>query len=178
MFKLPEFHKGNAIYLGAGLLGVVVVIGCCLIFFCGKRKAEKEEEKAAETSTTASTAASTAASTTAEADEDTIALSDSLLRELVCRSLQRVGPALAKGQALQNTVERAIETLTGKAQQLLMSELNCAAGSICQTLDAEEAMLILDWDAAVRANFPAVSVLLAGTLAPTLLQINLIGHLA
>merc|ERR1719316_2406870 len=36
--KWPEFNKGTAIYLGLGLLGAVVVITCCWILFCGKRK--------------------------------------------------------------------------------------------------------------------------------------------
>lgn len=169
-----QLTKANAIYLGIGI-GVTALVFCSYILLCGGRKADKAEEQ--KTSTEASTVASTAEADTV-VDEETIALSDSLLRELVCRSLQRVGPTLAKGQALQNTVERSIQTITGKAQQLLMAELNCAAGSICKTLDAEEAMLILDWDAAVRANFPALTVLLAGVLAPTVLQVNLYGHVA
>lgn len=147
------------VYIALGCLGFLI-LGICLYFCIGRKKSEEADTKEA------------------EVDDETIALSDTLLRELVSRSLQRVGPALAKGQALQNTVERAIATLSAKAQQLLMSELNCTAGSICQTLDAEEAMLILDWDAAVKANFPAITVLLAGLLAPTMLQINLYGHLA
>eukprot|EP00746_Dinoflagellata_sp_MGD_P164814 gnl/MRDRNA2_/MRDRNA2_93700_c0_seq1.p1 gnl/MRDRNA2_/MRDRNA2_93700_c0~~gnl/MRDRNA2_/MRDRNA2_93700_c0_seq1.p1 ORF type:complete len:693 (-),score=169.23 gnl/MRDRNA2_/MRDRNA2_93700_c0_seq1:8-2086(-) len=168
-----QFSKSNAIYLGIGIM-ITAVVFCSYLLLCGGRKSDKAEE---EKTTDASTAASTADADPA-ADEETIALSDTLLRELVCRSLQRVGPALAKGQALQNTVERSIQTITGRAQQLLMTELNCAAGSICKTLDAEEAMLILDWDAAVRANFPALTVLLAGVLAPTVLQFNLYGHIA
>lgn len=152
-------------YFIAGSLGGLIVCMCVYFCFCGKKKSEEAEPK------TVAVTSSAEAETT-----ENIALSDSLLRELVCRSLQRVGPALAKGQALQNTVQRCIEALTGNAQKLVLSELSCTAGRICKTLEAEEAMLVLDWDAAVRANFPAVTVLLAGLLAPTILQLNLYGH--
>lgn len=160
--------KGTTMHVIAICLGALIVCTCffcCVFCICKSKTSDKTEEEAPMTKG-------------GQADVEYIALSDSLMRELVSRSIQRVGPAFAKGAALQDIGQRSFEALTGKAQALLMSELNSAAGSVCKTIDAEEAMLVLEWDAAVRANFPSLTVLLSGLLAPTLLHINLYGHMA
>jgi len=122
--------KGTTMHVIAICLGALIVCTCfvcCVFCICKSKTSEKTEEAPMAKS--------------GQADVEYIALSDSLMRELVSRSIQRVGPAFAKGAALQDIGQRSFEALTGKAQALLMSELNSAAGSVCNTIDAEEAAL-------------------------------------
>merc|ERR1719409_1763878 len=60
---------------------------------------------------------------------------------------------------------------------MLMNELNSTAAEVIEELDAPETMLLLDWNAAVEANFPPASILIAGALSPLCLKLMSYHHL-
>merc|ERR1719487_1206813 len=64
-----------------------------------------------------------------------------------------------------------------KAKSFLLAEMNSTAGAVLKELDAPEAMMILDWNHAVEANFPPASILIAGVLSPTVINLMSIHHL-
>lgn len=99
---------------------------------------------------------------------------DQLLRGIVHEAVHRVAPSLSKGQAVRNMLEERMHTFAGKARNLLLREINSTAGDLCEAIDAPEAMLLLDLDAAVAANFPPCSALLAGLLTPFILRVYLV----
>eukprot|EP00747_Dinoflagellata_sp_TGD_P183121 gnl/TRDRNA2_/TRDRNA2_37817_c0_seq1.p1 gnl/TRDRNA2_/TRDRNA2_37817_c0~~gnl/TRDRNA2_/TRDRNA2_37817_c0_seq1.p1 ORF type:complete len:797 (+),score=189.26 gnl/TRDRNA2_/TRDRNA2_37817_c0_seq1:358-2391(+) len=101
---------------------------------------------------------------------------EKLIRTILQRAAQTVGPKLAKGSAVHSIVDARIKGLATKAKIFFMNELNSTAGAILKACDAEEAMLLLDWHKAVAANFPSPSILVAGILSPTILSISLIAH--
>lgn len=78
-----------------------------------------------------------------------------------------------------------VQILQGKAQgfgerlkTLVMNELNSAASSVGKALEADDCAAILEWDSNISANFPSLSVLLAGLLVPVNLSINYACHVS
>lgn len=78
-----------------------------------------------------------------------------------------------------------VQILQGKAQgfgerlkALVMNELNSAASSVGKALEADDCAAILEWDSNISANFPSLSVLLAGLLVPVNLSINYACHVS
>ena len=111
---------------------------------------------------------------TAEADATAAAMEDfeSLAKTLAQSLAQKIGPKLAKGQAVRNILESRLYQFPDKAKTFLRNELNSAAGAVMQAVEAEEAMILLDLDNALSLNFPPVSMLLAGLVSPTLLNLS------
>merc|ERR1719487_2989365 len=58
-----------------------------------------------------------------------------------------------------------------------MNELNSTAGDVLREMEAPEAMLLLDWNASVEANFPPSSILIAGALSPLCMKLMTYHHL-
>jgi len=102
---------------------------------------------------------------------------EKLLRMLSQRAAQKVGPKLAKAQAVRCIVEDRITTLKRKAMGFLFNEFNGTAAELLRAMEAEEAMILFDWNSAVGSKLPPASVLLAGLLAPTILTIRQVGHI-
>lgn len=72
---------------------------------------------------------------------------------------------------MQNAIETRIYNFPGKVKTLLSDQLAGVFGGLLSSLEAEEAMLLLDLEKAMSANFPAMATLLAGMLSPTLLSL-------
>jgi len=103
---------------------------------------------------------------------------EKLLRTFAQAAAQTVGPKLAKGQAVRNIFETKVERFAHKSKAFVMDEIHGTAGAVLTALGAQEAMLLLDWESAVDANFPPASILLAGVLSPVLLGLALLNHIA
>jgi len=101
-----------------------------------------------------------------------------LLRTFAQAAAQTVGPKLAKGQAVRNIFETKVERFAHKSKAFVMDEIHGTAGAVLSALGAQEAMLLLDWNSAVEANFPPASILLAGVLSPVLLGLAMVNHIA
>merc|ERR1719456_549380 len=100
-----------------------------------------------------------------------------LLQVLAQKVAQEVGPKLSKGGAIRNCLEARATSFQDKAKNLLMNELNSTAGDVLRELEAPETMLLLDWNAAVEANFPPASILIAGALSPLCMKLMSYHHL-
>lgn len=98
---------------------------------------------------------------------------ESLAKTLAQSVAQRIGPKLAKGQAVRGILESRLYQFPDKAKTFLLNELNSTAGAVMRAIEAEEAMILLDLDKALSSNFPPMSVLLAGLISPTLLNISM-----
>jgi len=104
-----------------------------------------------------------------EADQKTTDYQE-LLKVLCQKVAQEVGPKLAKGGAVRNVLETRMTNFQDKAKNFLLNEMNSTAGAVMREMDAQEAMLLLDWNHAVEANFPPASILIAGVLSPTIIN--------
>jgi len=85
------------------------------------------------------------------------------------QAAQKVGPAMAKGAACKSILEQRMQGFSDKAKAIVLNELNGTAAALFQEMEAEEAMLLLDWNEAVSTNFPPMGTLCAGTLSPAVL---------
>jgi len=103
---------------------------------------------------------------------------EKLLRTFAQAAAQTVGPKLAKGQAVKNIFETKVERFAHKSKAFVMDEIHGTAGAVLTALGAQEAMLLLDWNSAVEANFPPASILLAGVLSPVFLGLAMLNHVA
>eukprot|EP00928_Gymnodinium_smaydae_P039882 TRINITY_DN27153_c0_g1_i1.p1 TRINITY_DN27153_c0_g1~~TRINITY_DN27153_c0_g1_i1.p1 ORF type:complete len:679 (+),score=181.17 TRINITY_DN27153_c0_g1_i1:111-2147(+) len=101
-----------------------------------------------------------------------------LLKTSVQKAAQSLGPKLAKGSAVRSLLEQRMSTFQEKAKSFVLGEMNSTAGAVLRAMDAEEAMLLLDWNETVTSNFPSPSILLAGLLSPAFLSIALVQHVA
>lgn len=97
---------------------------------------------------------------------------DTLARKVAQRVVHRVGPALAKGQAISTVVEDRLGGFLGKVKRFVRDELSIAAGSVCKTTEMEELMLLMNWNDASEANFPPAHTLVGGLLAPVILSMR------
>jgi len=181
---VPHWKAG--LYAGLALVGGMVIGGAACYFIAGRKKKELEEplvsagegEEAAQTSARSQGAASAGGAALPEPEPAPEAVDyERLLRMLSQRVAQKVGPKLAKGQAVRTIIEDRVMTIKEKAKAFFLNELNTTAGAVLKAVDAEEAMLLLDWNNTVAMNFPPISVLLAGLLSPTLLSLRQLAHL-
>mmetsp|Transcript_124599 Transcript_124599/g.265766 ORF Transcript_124599/g.265766 Transcript_124599/m.265766 type:complete len:702 (+) Transcript_124599:65-2170(+) len=182
--ETPGWQRA-ALYLGGGLVGVAVVAGAAY-FWHSRGSQEQEKEEAAGPAAEASEAAAGAVlggednkaggGEVASVGEKAFDY-EKLFRAMAQKTAQHLGPKLAKGQAVRDILENRITGFAGKAKAFVLNELNGTAGALLRAVEAEEAMLLLDWNDAVAANFPPVSVLIAGLLSPSVLAISLYAHI-
>jgi len=111
-----------------------------------------------------------------KADQDRIDY-ERLFLLVAQRAAQTVGPKVAKGQAIRNTIMGQLSNLRSKTKTFFFNEFNFTAGALLKAAEMEEAAIIFDWNNQVSSNLPAASVLLAGALSPTLLSIRQALHL-
>lgn len=164
---LSESYRADT----AGLLIItsfVLAAAAAAIYFLvpGMRPLKEEFEQSKEMEAEAS---ESGAEATAEAAMQDF---ESLAKTLAQSLAQKIGPKLAKGQAVRNILESRLYQFPDKAKTFLRNELNSAAGAVMQAVEAEEAMILLDLDNALSLNFPPVSMLLAGLVSPTLLNLS------
>ena len=91
---------------------------------------------------------------------------EDLVRTLLQRGAQSMAPKVAKGVQVASILSDKLSSFTTKAKALVVTELTDTLGSVAQSLQMEEFMVLLDEDAALKANLPPISVLLAGLLVP------------
>eukprot|EP00440_Ansanella_granifera_P069105 gb/GFBE01074965.1/.p1 GENE.gb/GFBE01074965.1/~~gb/GFBE01074965.1/.p1 ORF type:complete len:680 (+),score=244.25 gb/GFBE01074965.1/:1-2040(+) len=103
---------------------------------------------------------------------------EDLVRKLLQKGAQSLGPKVAKGAQVASIVTDKVSSLADKAKALVVAELTDTAGSVARALELEELMLLFDSDAAVSSNFPPLSILLAGLLVPVNLTISMVCHVA
>lgn len=152
------------------LLGVIVVgVGA---YFClrGRHEPSKHAEEEKEVPPSCESPAPGSSSTSAK-ESDEAADFETLLKTALKLAAQKFGPKLAKGLAVRNAVQTSISNFPGKVKTLVTDQLAGIFGTLLSSLEAEEAMLLLDMEKAVAANFPAMATLLAGMLSPALLSL-------
>eukprot|EP00419_Tripos_fusus_P007597 CAMPEP_0172696236 /NCGR_PEP_ID=MMETSP1074-20121228/27912_1 /TAXON_ID=2916 /ORGANISM="Ceratium fusus, Strain PA161109" /LENGTH=681 /DNA_ID=CAMNT_0013516955 /DNA_START=208 /DNA_END=2253 /DNA_ORIENTATION=+ len=155
-----------------GLAAVVgIAIGVAVAACVWKKKTEVVAQPGEELTLDASTEAPAASKEEESADYD------QLLRQAAQRVAETVGPKLAKGHAVRDTLENRFYGLKDRAKAFFLNEFNFTAGTILKAVEAEENALVLDWNQTVSSNLPSASVLLAGALSPTLLSLRKVTHL-
>lgn len=184
---VPTWKAG--LYAGLALVGGIALGGAvCYLVAAKKKQAEEPLVEDAGEAPLASGRSEGAGSAAAGSAADGSAVPEPepqtqsadyerLLRALSQRVAQKVGPKLAKGQAVRGIIEERVMTIKEKAKAFFLNELNTTAGQLLKAIEAEEAMLLLDWNNAVASNFPPISVLLAGLLSPTLLSLRQLAHM-
>eukprot|EP00930_Biecheleria_cincta_P102979 TRINITY_DN94856_c0_g1_i1.p1 TRINITY_DN94856_c0_g1~~TRINITY_DN94856_c0_g1_i1.p1 ORF type:complete len:706 (-),score=166.08 TRINITY_DN94856_c0_g1_i1:49-2166(-) len=103
---------------------------------------------------------------------DSAADMESLLTTMGQSIVQKVGPKLAKGQAVRSILESRLYEFPEKAKSLLLNELNSTAGAVRKAWEQEEAMMVLELDKAISTSFPPISVVVAGLVSPTMLSFS------
>lgn len=99
-----------------------------------------------------------------------------LLSGLTKRVTEEVGPKFSKGGSVRNLLEKRMTNFQDKAKNFMLNEMNGTASAVMNELEAEESLLTLEWNQAVEANFPAPSILIAGVLSPTIVNIMSFHH--
>eukprot|EP00931_Biecheleriopsis_adriatica_P115501 TRINITY_DN9128_c0_g2_i1.p1 TRINITY_DN9128_c0_g2~~TRINITY_DN9128_c0_g2_i1.p1 ORF type:complete len:762 (+),score=253.37 TRINITY_DN9128_c0_g2_i1:81-2366(+) len=100
------------------------------------------------------------------------------VREMMQQVQDKYGSKFQAGGEVATMLQDKAEGFADKAKALVMNELNDTAGSIAKALEMDDFMALLDWDAAIAANFPPLSILLAGLLVPVNLGISFACHLS
>lgn len=102
---------------------------------------------------------------------------EAALRTAAQTAAQIIGPKVAKGQAIKTIVEGRIQSLTRETKSFVLDELKATAGELLTTLDAPEAMLLLDPAKATEGNFPSAPAILAGFFSPVVLALTAVNHI-
>lgn len=103
---------------------------------------------------------------------DSAADMESMLKTMGQSIAQKVGPKLAKGQAVRSILESRLYDFPEKAKSLVLNELNSTAGAVRKAWEQEEAMMVLDLDKAISTSFPPISIVVAGLVSPTMLSFS------
>jgi len=161
-----------SLWIGVGVGAVVaacVVGGACFVIH--RPKGKDSEADAEETTTEQAPGKEEAEPLLKQENLDQKATDYQQLMQVLCQKIaQEVGPKLAKGGAVRNVLDTRMSSFTDKAKNFLLNEMNCTAGAVLREMNAQEGMLLLDWNDAVEANFPPLSILIAGILSPTILN--------
>mmetsp|Transcript_85728 Transcript_85728/g.154367 ORF Transcript_85728/g.154367 Transcript_85728/m.154367 type:complete len:671 (-) Transcript_85728:43-2055(-) len=107
-----------------------------------------------------------------EEEEDSVQDFEMLLKTLAQTAAHKLGPKVAKAQAVRSILESRLFAFPSKAKSFVIDELNGTAGSLLKAIEAEEAMMLLDLDKAMGSSFPPLSTLLAGVVSPSLLSFS------
>jgi len=164
---LAEVLTSQSILLvSAGVL-IGAIIGAGVILMLKRKPAEEATSK-----DDGPPEAETAPAAESQPTEEREPIDYEKLIRLVCqKAAQQAGPTISKGAALKNTLQNTMTSFPEKAKTMVLNELNGLAASLAHTLEADEALLLLDWNDAVAANFPPLAVLAAGVLSPAMLAL-------
>jgi len=166
---------GLGVGIGAVLVGAIAAL--VLKVTSSPEPKSVEEEASEEPEVTEVTAEDSAAAEQAEKEADVKASNyQKLMRLLVQKAAQEVGPKFSKAAAIKSTLESRLISLPGKVKALLINEAVGTAGSILASEACPEAMLLFDLDKASGANFPPTPVLIAGALSPAILGFMAVHH--
>jgi len=99
-----------------------------------------------------------------------------ILQDSAMRIVSQAQAKMEKGSRARELIETRAMGFTEKARGFIITELNNTAAALLKAIDAEEAKMLLEFNAAVEASFPPLSVLLAGVLSPTMLSLSLATH--
>jgi len=102
---------------------------------------------------------------------------EDLLRAMMMCAVHAAGPKVTKGMKAKRALESRVAAMGFKARKFMVAEFKSIAGTVLKELQAEEAMLLLDWDQAVKNSYPSISVLMAGTASPVVLAISFYFHM-
>jgi hypothetical protein len=103
---------------------------------------------------------------------------EAMVNDMMQKAQDKFGPKFQAGGEVAKIFEDKAATFADKAKALVLNELNDTAGSVARALEEEDFMALLEWDATIAANFPSLSILLAGLLVPVQLSINYACHLS
>jgi hypothetical protein len=178
----PEGTSWTTIGIGAGV--VVLVAGGAAAFFLMKKKPE-DADKSAEDGGKVDAVPNEDEIKTLEPDVEKKPAEPSagskaagfgeMAKLLAQKVAQDAGPKLSKAGAVRNVLNHRLDSFQHKAKNFMFNELSGTAGAILKEMQAEEAMLLLDWNTAVESNFPPMSILLAGVMSPSVLTV-MAGH--
>lgn len=73
-------------------------------------------------------------------------------------------------------MEARANTFTDKAKNFVITSLNDAAKDLLKTIDSDESATLIEFNKAVEASFPPLTVLLAGLVSPAVLSMSLTSH--
>merc|ERR1719491_2141299 len=99
-----------------------------------------------------------------------------LIKNLGKKVMDDVGPKFEKGGSVRVVLEQRMDSFQDKAKNFLLNEMNSAAGAVMREMEAEESMLLLDWNNAVESTMPPASILIAGVLSPTVINLMASHH--
>jgi len=102
---------------------------------------------------------------------------DKMMKTFAQQVSDKMNEKMKSEGAVKKIVEDRMQNFQGKAKTFMLNEMNTTAGDLMKAVDAEEALLLLEWNEAVEANFPPASVVIAGLLSPTMLTFALINHI-
>jgi len=100
-----------------------------------------------------------------------------IFKDSAMRLVSQVQSKMDRGSRARELIETRAIRLTDKAKGFIVTELNNTAAALLKAIDATEANMLLEFNHAVEASFPPVSVLLGGVLSPTILSLSLAMHI-
>jgi hypothetical protein len=99
-----------------------------------------------------------------------------LLRNLTQKVSDEVGPKLQKDGAVRELLEKRLDNFQDKAKNFMLNEMNLTAAAVKGEIEKDESGLMMEWNNAVESNFPPASILIAGALSPTVINIMAFNH--
>jgi len=102
---------------------------------------------------------------------------DKMMKTFAQQVSDKMNEKMKNEGAVRKIMEDRMQNFQGKAKTFMLNEMNTTAGDLMKAVDQEEALLLLEWNEAVEANFPPASVVIAGLLSPTMLTFALINHI-
>lgn len=152
-------------WTGAIVGTVVIVAGAAgAYFYLNKDKQTTEDVEAG--SIKAEKSALTSEALTSQAED------------MIEKAKERFGSKLSADGDVVQILQGKAQGFGERLKALVMNELNSAASSVGKALEADDCAAILEWDSNISANFPSLSVLLAGLLVPVNLSINYACHVS
>jgi hypothetical protein len=155
--------------LGIGVAVVLLVVGAVVAaVMMGRKKADETAE--------GETASGETQGLTAAEGQDVDTDYAAMLKDLAQKVAQDVGPKLNKDGAVRKVLQERAGNFADRAKSFVVNEMNDTAGAVLEEIEKEEGRLMLEWNDAVETNFPPLSILIAGVMSPTTLQLMMSHH--
>mmetsp|Transcript_52897 Transcript_52897/g.123816 ORF Transcript_52897/g.123816 Transcript_52897/m.123816 type:complete len:669 (-) Transcript_52897:117-2123(-) len=176
IFGIPA---STLVCFGVGCLGAA--IGTLIAYFAAKKYSERGkggEADAAQDDAKQSLTQEQIVPTTPAQHQITPEECEQLAMKIMQRLAQKVGPQLAKGQAVRSILEARVEAMPNTAKNFVLAELNSICGTLFEAVDAEEAMLLLNWNETAEFALPSPTTMVAGLFSPAMLAMMFYVELA
>jgi hypothetical protein len=167
--QVPEGEVAGVSYtnIAIGATVVLLVVGAVVAaMVMGKKKADGSAE-------TENASGETQGLMAAEGKDEDIA---TMLKGLAQKVAEDVGPKLSKDGSVRKVLQDRAGNFTERAKNFVLKEMNDTAGAVLSEIEKEEGRLMLEWNDAVETNFPPLSILIAGLMSPTTLQLMMSHH--